>query len=171
MRDACRIRNRFDIPFLEDSGTRTWLSIGSCRLVLHFRMERLSLRMRCPGDYYFCRCWSPVRSCSCGKARLRCVEPGKSAQAMIDGGSIKGWWGLPSTTSGQDSGVCVCAVAFQRRHFVLQSRVSIIGRSSRAVGWTAGPWRLESSRVLSNVRSFGWCPIDFGWSAGVRMWI
>ena len=36
-----------------------------------------------------------------------CVEPGKSAQAMIDGGSIKGRWGLPSNTSGQDWGVCV----------------------------------------------------------------
>lgn len=51
-------------------------------LVLSLRVERLSFRMRCPG---YCRCWSPVRSCSCGKGLVFEIPGSRFKPSLAEG--------------------------------------------------------------------------------------
>ena len=64
----------------------------------------------------------------------------------------------------------VCGLAVQGRYFLQQFVVVCISFDRVLEQWLGG-WRLDISKVLSNIGSFGRCPISFGWSAGVEMWI
>ena len=127
----------------------------------------------------FRRCWSPVRSRSCGKARVRwkARKLGFQVHGGWDGliGGKPGWWGssfYPRAVAAKPCVcVCVCVWALVFSQSQQSSAVSVTDFSlgSRDLEQVAGGWRFQGFRpTISGLERR---PTNFRWSAGVGPWM
>lgn len=124
--------------------------------------------MRCPGDdiEFVAAAGRPLDLAAAEKPEgLEARKLGPSH--CCTEGPENGRWGLRSGISFQKT-----CVGLRSNDVILYSNyVAQCISFGRVLEQWLGGWRLDISRVLSNIRSFGRCPISFGWSAGMEMWI